>query len=264
MSHNDTDRFHSDINSHNEVKSQNNHKNKNHHSKQADNILEEALRFYDSFHVLDYSGREIVVDSRICRIYSNPKNDYCSIKESVFPFHKLPGADLLLGPEMKSTGEVMGIAKSFGIAFAKSQVACKNPLPKSGNIFISLRNSDKKYAIDLARSLREMGFEIIATLGTHKILLESNIDARAVLKVSEGRPHIIDMITNKQIDMVINTTTNKDKADARLIRQAVLRADIPYFTTINGAMSAINAMREICGNAGEYPKSLQEYIKRES
>ncbi len=263
-SHNDTDRFHSDINSHNEVKSQNNHKNKNHHSKQADNILEEALRFYDSFHVLDYSGREIVVDSRICRIYSNPKNDYCSIKESVFPFHKLPGADLLLGPEMKSTGEVMGIAKSFGIAFAKSQVACKNPLPKSGNIFISLRNSDKKYAIDLARSLREMGFEIIATLGTHKILLESNIDARAVLKVSEGRPHIIDMITNKQIDMVINTTTNKDKADARLIRQAVLRADIPYFTTINGAMSAINAMREICGNAGEYPKSLQEYIKRES
>ena len=263
-SHNDTDRFHSDINSHNEVKSQNNHKNKNHHSKQADNILEEALRFYDSFHVLDYNAREIVVDSRICRIYSNPKNDYCSIKESVFPFHKLPGADLLLGPEMKSTGEVMGIAKSFGIAFAKSQVACKNPLPKSGNIFISLRNSDKKYAIDLARSLREMGFEIIATLGTHKILLESNIDASAVLKVSEGRPHIIDMITNKQIDMVINTTTNKDKADARLIRQAVLRADIPYFTTINGAMSAINAMREICGNAGEYPKSLQEYIKRES
>lgn len=241
--------------------------------KNVSNILLESLQFYDVFHVV-CKLREISLsltthEISTHRIYGCKTASYCSIKESVFPFNKLPGADLLLGPEMKSTGEVMGIAANFEIAFAKSQLACKNPLPQKGKIFISLRNSDKKYAHELATLLCNAGFEIVATLGTHKILKESGISAISVLKVSEGRPHIIDMITNHEIAMVINTTTNKDKADARLIRQAVLRANIPYFTTISGARSAAIAMQMIYTNQTTVSntmiysvQALQDYLNK--
>ena len=241
--------------------------------KNVSNILLESLQFYDVFHVVcklrEISLSLITHEISTHRIYGCKTASYCSIKESVFPFNKLPGADLLLGPEMKSTGEVMGIAVNFEIAFAKSQLACKNPLPQKGKIFISLRNSDKKYAHELATLLCNAGFEIVATLGTHKILKESGISAISVLKVSEGRPHIIDMITNHEIAMVINTTTNKDKADARLIRQAVLRANIPYFTTISGARSAAIAMQMIYTNQTTVSntmiysvQALQDYLNK--
>lgn len=241
--------------------------------KNVSNILLESLQFYDVFHVVcklrEISLSLIMHEISTHRIYGCKTASYCSIKESVFPFNKLPGADLLLGPEMKSTGEVMGIAANFEIAFAKSQLACKNPLPQKGKIFISLRNSDKKYAHELATLLCNAGFEIVATLGTHKILKESGISAISVLKVSEGRPHIIDMITNHEIAMVINTTTNKDKADARLIRQAVLRANIPYFTTISGARSAAIAMQMIYTNQTTVSntmiysvQALQDYLNK--
>ncbi|WP_199769751.1 carbamoyl-phosphate synthase large subunit [Helicobacter trogontum] len=279
---------------------------------QQDSILEEALRFYDKYGMIEEVGyidaeslhesfmqtQGVSLDSKanvnMSNIESHLDNDktitssnsykdvkkitpgnirhkiwthkslkHYSVKESVFPFNKLPGADLLLGPEMKSTGEVMGIGKSFASAFDKSQSACKNPLPKKGKIFISLRNSDKKHAAGLAKTLHELGFEIVATLGTHKILSEAGIEARAVLKVSEGRPHINDMIANHEIDMVINTSSNKAQPDARLIREAVLRANIPYFTTISGAKSAAIAMQANSNDtqqARSNTKSLQDYL----
>ncbi|RDU73649.1 carbamoyl-phosphate synthase large subunit [Helicobacter aurati] len=202
---------------------------------QPNSILEEALRFYDNYQKVDFSSSIL-----------KPKTlQYVCIKESVFPFNKLPGADLLLGPEMKSTGEVMGIGNNFGMSFAKSQLASKNPLPLTGKIFISLRNNDKKYAAKIAQAFYDMGFQIVATLGTHKIIVEAGIPAISVLKVSEGRPHINDMITNHEIAMVINTSNSKTKLDTSLIHQAVLRANIPYFTTISGAKSAATAMQAI-------------------
>lgn len=242
----------------------------NHSVKKAeskDSILEEALRFYDKYNMVKEVGcvdmESLNIDSKINKIFTHKPLKHFSVKESVFPFNKLPGADLLLGPEMKSTGEVMGIGKSFAFAFDKSQSACKNPLPKKGKIFISLRNSDKKHAAGLAKTLQEIGFEIVATLGTHKILSEAGIEAKAVLKVSEGRPHINDMIANHEIDMVINTSSNKAQPDARLIREAVLRANIPYFTTISGAKSAAIAMQANSNdneNTRVSTKALQDYL----
>ena len=242
----------------------------NHSIKKAeskDSILEEALRFYDKYNMVKEVGcvdmESLNIDSKINKIFTHKSLKHFSVKESVFPFNKLPGADLLLGPEMKSTGEVMGIGKSFAFAFDKSQSACKNPLPKKGKIFISLRNSDKKHAAGLAKTLQEIGFEIVATLGTHKILSEAGIEAKAVLKVSEGRPHINDMIANHEIDMVINTSSNKAQPDARLIREAVLRANIPYFTTISGAKSAAIAMQANSNdneNTRVSTKALQDYL----
>ncbi|WP_285819259.1 carbamoyl-phosphate synthase large subunit [Helicobacter bilis] len=242
----------------------------NHSVKKAeskDSILEEALRFYDKYNMVKEVGcvdmESLSIDSKINKIFTHKPLKHFSVKESVFPFNKLPGADLLLGPEMKSTGEVMGIGKSFAFAFDKSQSACKNPLPKKGKIFISLRNSDKKHAAGLAKTLQEIGFEIVATLGTHKILSEAGIEAKAVLKVSEGRPHINDMIANHEIDMVINTSSNKAQPDARLIREAVLRTNIPYFTTISGAKSAAIAMQANSNdneNTRVSTKALQDYL----
>lgn len=242
----------------------------NHSVKKAeskDSTLEEALRFYDKYNMVKEVGcvdmESLSIDSKINKIFTHKPLKHFSVKESVFPFNKLPGADLLLGPEMKSTGEVMGIGKSFAFAFDKSQSACKNPLPKKGKIFISLRNSDKKHAAGLAKTLQEIGFEIVATLGTHKILSEAGIEAKAVLKVSEGRPHINDMIANHEIDMVINTSSNKAQPDARLIREAVLRTNIPYFTTISGAKSAAIAMQANSNdneNTRVSTKALQDYL----
>ena len=233
-------------------------------------ILEEALKFYDKYNAVIARDYSLSLESKKLdnadmrhKIWTHKQLKHYSVKESVFPFNKLPGADLLLGPEMKSTGEVMGIGANFPLAFDKSQSACKNPLPKQGKIFISLRNSDKKHAAGLAKTLYELGFEIVATLGTHKILIEEGIKASAVLKVSEGRPHINDMIANNEIAMVINTSSNKAKPDARIIREAVLRANIPYFTTISGAKSAAIAMAESIkySENENKAKALQDYLK---
>ena len=230
-------------------------------------ILEEALRFYDKYNVVverDYSlSLESNQEKHLnYKILTHKKLNHYSVKESVFPFNKLPGADLLLGPEMKSTGEVMGIGSNFPLAFDKSQSACKNPLPQKGKIFISLRNSDKKHAAGLAETFYKLGFDIVATIGTHKILTESGIEASSVLKVSEGRPHINDMIANNEIAMVINTSSNKAQTDSSLIREAVLRANIPYFTTISGAKSAAIAMTENikCKENASSAKALQDYL----
>jgi carbamoyl-phosphate synthase large subunit len=185
-------------------------------------------------------------------------NHYC-VKEAVFPFLKFPGVDTLLGPEMKSTGEVMGIDKRFGNAFAKAQIAAGTLLPHSGNAFLSVRNRDKVPILKVAKKLIRLGFHIIATRGTAQFLQGHGIQAEVANKVTEGRPHIVDRIKNREIDMVINTPTGTEaKLDSFSIRRTALTYSIPYFTTVAGAREAVNGIEAILeGEMDVLP--LQEY-----
>ena len=189
--------------------------------------------------------------------------NHVAVKEAVFPFNKLNGADLLLSPEMKSTGEVMGISDNFGMAFAKSQSAAKNKLPKKGKVFISLCDLDKEFAPSIAQGLTENGFTVVATGGTHKIIEEAGIDCEKVLKVSEGRPNITDLLTNGDIAMAINTSGDQEssKDDGKEIRRAVLRMNVPYFTTVAAAFAAVEAIKVLKTNDVSTPKSIQEFLE---
>jgi carbamoyl-phosphate synthase large subunit len=170
--------------------------------------------------------------------------EYFSVKEAVFPFLKFPGIDTLLGPEMLSTGEVMGIDDDFGIAFAKSQIAAGNGLPMSGNVLFSIKDSDKKKTVELARKMHEMGFRIVATKGTCLEFINNNIPSEFVLKMSEGRPNIVDWIINGKIDLIINTTTGAQSIrDSFPIRRTALDKQIPYVTTIRAAAAVVKAIK---------------------
>ncbi|PIW85096.1 MAG: carbamoyl phosphate synthase large subunit [Nitrospirae bacterium CG_4_9_14_3_um_filter_53_35] len=184
---------------------------------------------------------------------------YVCVKEAVFPFLKFPGVDTILGPEMKSTGEVMGIDRCFGNAYAKAQIASGTLLPRSGNAFISVRNKDKQPILKTAEKLVRMGFKIIATRGTAGFLQEHGIISEVVNKVVEGRPHIVDRMKNHEIDLVINTPTGTAaKLDSYSIRRTALTYSIPYFTTVAGAREAVNGIEAILG--GEMNVlPLQEY-----
>ncbi len=189
---------------------------------------------------------------------------YVSVKEAVFPFIKFPGVDTLLGPEMKSTGEVMGIDYSFGKAFAKSQLAAGNTLPIKGTVFISVRDEDKKAIAPIAEKLHKAGFKIVATRGTASYLQERQIPAEPVNKVAEGRPHIVDKIKDGMISMVINTPLGpRSYKDSYSIRRTALVYNIPYFTTISGARAATNAIIFIM-KEGLDVKSIQEYYRMAS
>jgi len=169
---------------------------------------------------------------------------FYSVKESVFPFVKFPGVDPLLGPEMKSTGEVMGIGRSFGEAYAKSQLAAGNALPRTGTAFISVRDSDKTAALTIATTLVECGFKLIATRGTYQALQQHGIPCAAVNKVNEGRPHIVDKIKNDEVDLIINTTEGRQAiADSFSIRRAALAHKVSYTTTIAGALATCQALQ---------------------
>ncbi len=170
---------------------------------------------------------------------------YYSVKEAVFPFIKFPGVDTILGPEMKSTGEVMGVGESFAEAFLKSQLAGGVKLPAKGNVFISLKNADKARAVDLARDLVELGFELVATRGTAAALAGAGVPVTPVNKVAEGRPHIVDMMKNDEIALVINTVEEKRTAiqDSYVIRREALTDQIPTYTTLAGARAATSGMR---------------------
>ena len=186
---------------------------------------------------------------------------HIAVKESVFPFSKLNGAVMVLGPEMRSTGEVMGISESFGVSFAKSQLACKNPIPTSGKVFISLRSLDKPQAEILAKELKEMGFELCATKGTAKAINEAGVECQEALKISEGRPNIGDMLANGEIALAINTSDEaSSKDDTDKIRTQVLRNSVPYFTTIEAARVAISAINEIKKVNPNTAKALQDYL----
>lgn len=241
----------------------------NHSVKKAeskDSTLEEALRFYDKYNMVKEVGcvdmESLSIDSKINKIFTHKPLKHFSVKESVFPFTKLSGAELSLGPEMKSTGEVMGIGKSFGLSFAKSQLACKNALPLSGEVFLSLASLDKKEGVALANDFIKLGFSICATEGTYKILCENGIEASHILKVSEGRPNIIDRMMNNQIALAINTSDNlSNKDDTHLIRTQIIKSSIPYFTTLAAARVAIEAIRDIKKYNLSQAFSLQEYLE---
>ena len=171
---------------------------------------------------------------------------HVAVKEAVFPFARFPGVDVLLGPEMKSTGEVMGLDTSFPAAFAKSQIAAGIKLPENGNVFISVKDRDKPAAAELAVKLVVLGFNIIATTGTAKFLTERSIGVRPVKKVLEGRPHIVDAITNNEVDLIFNTTEGSQAiADSFTLRRSALLHQIPYYTTISGAKSVMQAINYI-------------------
>ena len=170
---------------------------------------------------------------------------YFSVKEAVFPFVKFPGVDTILGPEMKSTGEVMGVGKTFGEAFVKSQMGAGTKLPTSGKVFLTVKNSDKARAVDIARQLVALGFELVATKGTAAAIEAAGVPVQVVNKVTEGRPHIVDMIKNNEIVMVINTVEERRNAiaDSRAIRTSSLLARVTTFTTIFGAEAAVEGMK---------------------
>jgi len=171
---------------------------------------------------------------------------YYSVKEAVFPFIKFPGADTILGPEMKSTGEVMGVADSFAAAFVKSQMAAGDRLPSAGKVFISVRDEDKPRVIDIARSVEKLGFTVVATRGTATALAAAGIQVTPVNKVGEGRPNIVDMIKNGEVTLIVNTVEDKRSAvrDSYSIRRAALQQRVSLFTTVAGARAACAGMEE--------------------
>ena len=171
---------------------------------------------------------------------------YYSVKEAVFPFIKFPGADTILGPEMKSTGEVMGVGASFGEAFVKSQMAAGEKLPASGKVFVSVRDPDKPRTIDIARALARLGFTLVATRGTAASLAAAGLEVTPVNKVAEGRPHIVDMIKNREIVLIVNTVEESRAAvrDSYSIRRAALQGRIALFTTLSGARAACHGIEQ--------------------
>jgi carbamoyl-phosphate synthase large subunit len=189
------------------------------------------------------------------------KLNHIAVKEAVFPFNRFPGVDTVLGPEMKSTGEVMGLDTSYAIAFAKSQIGSGSKVPREGVVFVSVRDADKEAMIEPMRHLEAAGFKIVATGGTARFLLDNGVAAIRINKVLEGRPHIVDSMKNGGIQLVINTTDGaKSVSDSRDIRRTALLRKLPYYTTVNGAIAAVAgiiAYRE--GNLTVRP--LQDYFK---
>ena len=184
---------------------------------------------------------------------------HIAVKEAVFPFDRFHGVDTILGPEMKSTGEVMGIDEDFGLAFGKSQTACGNKIPLSGKIFISLKDKDKPASVPIVKKLLELGLSVIATRGTAKYLKENGIEVEVINKVREGRPHIVDLIKNKEIHFVINTVSGSQaQKDSFSIRQSAIQYRIPFTTTISGATAVVNAIEKL-KTREIHIKSIQEY-----
>ena len=192
-----------------------------------------------------------------------PALTHVAVKEAVFPFAKFPGVDVILGPEMRSTGEVMGIDADFPLAYAKSQIAAGSALPVKGQVFLSVREEDKKDIVQIARDLAACGFALMATSGTHAALKEAGIDATSVPKLSEGRPNVRDHITNHQIQLLINTPTRKGPTtDEAKIRAYALTHRVPIVTTITGARAAVQAIQAL--QKGDWTvRPLQDYATEE-
>ncbi len=182
--------------------------------------------------------------------------DCFNVKESVFPFNKFPGVDPILGPEMKSTGEVMGVGATFGEAFAKASIAAGDALPDSGRVFVSVKDSDKDHLVVVARDLENLGFRLVATPGTQRALAQANIECEVISKVNEGRPDVADMLKNEQIDLIINTTEGRQSiADSAVIRRLALQKKVCYTTTLAGGEAIAIAIRQ---GEGERVRRLQD------
>ena len=185
---------------------------------------------------------------------------HIGVKESVFPFARFPGVDTVLGPEMRSTGEVMGIDSSFAIAFAKSQIGGGTRVPRKGTVFVSVREEDKLRILEAVRLLSSLGFKIIATSGTQRFLADHGVPAEKINKVLEGRPHIVDAITNGDVQLVFNTTEGPQAlADSRSLRRAALLHKVPYYTTLSGAVAAAQGIRAYLGGDLKV-RTLQSYF----
>ncbi len=182
--------------------------------------------------------------SHVASDFVSKERKLYTVKEVVFPWNRFPEVDPLLGPEMKSTGEVMGVDEEFGLAFYKAQLAAGNRLPEKGNVFISVADRDKEKVLDLARGFVSLGFRIYATTGTYRFLQKEGIPAQHVLKISEGRPHVVDLMTNGEIDLVINTPSGRrEVSDAYFIRRSAVQHGIPYTTTVRGGYAILDAIR---------------------
>jgi carbamoyl-phosphate synthase large subunit len=189
---------------------------------------------------------------------------YYSVKEAVFPFIKFPGVDTILGPEMKSTGEVMGVGETFAEAFVKSQLAASVKLPKSGKVFISVREADKAGTVEVAKSLHELGFTILATRGTASSIAAAGVPVTVVNKVTEGRPHVVDMIKNGEVNLIVNTVDSKPSVmrDSYSIRHAALQGRVTYYTTLAGARAACMGMQHLAELQVYDVQSLHRRIKK--
>jgi carbamoyl-phosphate synthase large subunit len=188
------------------------------------------------------------------------KISHFGVKESVFPFNMFPEVDPVLGPEMRSTGEVLGMASSFGLAFFKAQEAAQQNLPLDGTVLITVDNKSKAQAVDIAKGFHDLGFRVLATEGTHNFLKKHGVDSEKVIKLNQGRPNIVDQIMNREISLILNTPGGKESEyDDSYIRKAAIKYKIPYLTTIAAAAATIKGIEAKRGKSDEDVKSLQEY-----
>ncbi|HOR29629.1 MAG TPA: ATP-grasp domain-containing protein, partial [Candidatus Sumerlaeota bacterium] len=188
-----------------------------------------------------------------------PRIHFYAVKEAVLPFNKFPGCTVILGPEMRSTGEVMGVDADYAMAFAKSQLAAGSKLPLDGRIFVSVNDYDKRQFLPIARKLVELGFEFLCTAGTHRFLSDNGVASRQVEKLSEGRPNIQDLVMNNEVGMIVNTFSgDKARHDEKMIRTLAIRYELPLFTTIAAARAVAQAIAALKVKQLEV-KSLQEY-----
>ena len=184
---------------------------------------------------------------------------YWAVKESVFPFNRFHGQDILLSPEMRSTGEVMGLDADLGVAYAKSQMAAGDPLPLSGRVFISVSGQHKPHVVEIARLFADLGFELVATSGTADTLEQAGFKVQRVFKLSEGRPNAVDLLKNRELQLVINTPSGASpRADEIKIRTTAVYTDTPIMTTLSGAKAAALGIAALKKN-GYAVKTVQEY-----
>ena len=182
------------------------------------------------------------------------------MKEAVLPFNKFPGTDILLGPEMRSTGEVMGIDTRFGLSYAKAELAAGQQLPREGTVFVSVNDRDKDAVIPIAKGFADLGFTLIATSGTYSALLSKGINVARVLKIHEGRPHVGDALKNEEIQLILNSPVGEAaQEDDKIIRRTALENKIPIITTIAGAKATLAAITSLRENKLQV-KALQDYL----
>ncbi len=188
------------------------------------------------------------------------KFSHYGVKEAVFPFNMFPEVDPLLGPEMRSTGEVLGISDNFGEAYYKAQEATQTKIALSGTVLISVNDNDKPEVVEVAKGFAECGFKILATSGTYKLIKENGIEVEKICKLNQGRPNILDALTNGDIDILINTPNNKQGAeDDSYIRKNAIRKRVCYVTTMAGAKATVAGIKSMKEGHGNTVKSLQEF-----
>ena len=191
---------------------------------------------------------------------NGPTPPHTAVKEAVFPFARFPGVDIVLGPEMKSTGEVMGLDHNFALAFAKSQLGAGVTLPVQGTVFISVKERDKPSAVQIGQKLHGMGFRVLATTGTAAALRQAGVPAESINKVVEGQPHIVDAMINGEVHLVINTTEGAQAlSDSFSLRRTALTYSLPYYTTMAGARAAVEAIAALRNGSLEVAP-LQSYL----